>query len=264
MPVITITTEWKPSDFYYGILRGNLFTLCPDARIVDNATGIPPFNISHAAFVIRNSYEHYPKGTIHIICIHTETGSSQDYVIVRAKNHFFIGTDNGIFNLILNSDPDEIVKISHAVNDDELLVFARAAVELLSGKYPVDLGTPLNVIKERVPLRATIDKDVIIGSVIFIDSYGNALTNITKEIFFRIFEKRGYNILIQSNKNYTNHICRYYSDEPVGELLARFNSLDLLEIAINGTDASELLNLNIGSVVRVESDNKSNTSHGLF
>jgi S-adenosylmethionine hydrolase len=264
MRVITITTEWKPSDFYYGILRGNLMTLCPDARIVDNATGIPPFNISHAAFVIRNNYEHYPKETIHIICIHTEISANQDLVIVRAKNHYFIGTDNGIFNLILNSDPDEVVKITNNGNDNELLIFAQTAADLLSGKNPVELGTRLKGIRERVPLRATIDKDVIIGSVIFIDSYGNALTNITKEIFFRIFEKRDYNILIQSNKNCTNHISRYYSDEPVGELLARFNSLDLLEIAINGTDASELLNLTIGSVVRVESANKSTGPNGLL
>jgi S-adenosylmethionine hydrolase len=264
MSVITITTEWKPSDFYYGILRGNLSTWCPDARIVDIATGIPPFNISHAAFVIRNSYEHYPEDTIHIICVHTEKGTDQNFVIVKAKNHYFIGTDNGIFNLILNSDPDKVVKISCGESDNELNVFARTAADLLSGKNLDDLGTPLNRIKERVPLRATIEKDVIIGSVIFIDSYGNALTNITKEIFYRIFEKRDYNILIQSNKNYTNHICQYYSDEPVGELLARFNSLDLLEIAINGSDASELLNLIVGSVVRVESVNKPDARNGLF
>jgi S-adenosyl-L-methionine hydrolase (adenosine-forming) len=264
MPVITITTEWKPSDFYYGILRGNLYRLCPDAKIVENASGIPPFNISHAAFVIRNSYEHYPKESIHIICVHTELGANQDFVIVRAKNHYFIGTDNGIFNLILNSDPETVVKITNNGNDDELFVFAKAAADLLSGQNPAELGTTLKGIRERVPLRATIDKDVIIGSVIFIDSYGNAFTNITKEIFNRIFEKRDYNILIQSNKYYTNHICRYYSDEPVGELLSRFNSLDLLEIAINGTDASELLNLTVGSVVRVELANKSTSSQGLF
>ena len=102
-----------------------------------------------------------------------------------------------------------------------LLVFAQAAADLVSGRNPSELGLPLKGIRERVPLRATIDKNVIMGSVIFIDSYGNALTNITKEIFMRIFEKREYNILIQSNKNSTNHICRYYSDEPIGELLAR-------------------------------------------
>ena len=91
------------------------------------------------------------------------------------------------------------------------------------------------------PLRATIDKDVIIGSIIFIDSYGNAISNITREVFYRVFENKEYRILIQSNKNYTDQISERYSDVPVGEMLARFNKLDLLEISINGADVSELL-----------------------
>ncbi len=252
MPVVTLTTEWKPEDIYHGIIKGKLCSLCPGIAIIDNATGIPAFNISHASFVIRNTFNNYPEGSVHIICVHSEAVKGQDFLIVKARKHFFIGTDNGIFNLILNSDPDEVVKLSHGENEDELEVFAKAASGLLAGKKPSDLGAPLKKISEKLPLRATIDKDVIIGSIIFIDSYGNVISNITREVFFRVFDGRDYRILIQSNKNYTDSILEKYSDVPVGELLARFNSLDLLEIAINGADVSELLSLNVGSVVRID------------
>jgi hypothetical protein len=117
---------------------------------------------------------------------------------------------------------------------------------------------------EKVPLRATIDKDVITGSIIFIDSYGNAISNITREVFYRVFENRQYLVLIQSNKNFTDHISIKYSDEPVGELLARFNLLDLLEISINGGNVAELLSLSIGSVVRVDLANKKSSADKLF
>jgi S-adenosyl-L-methionine hydrolase (adenosine-forming) len=252
MQVVTLTTEWKPDDIYSGIIKGKLCNLCPGVTIFDNATCIPAFNISQASFVIRNTYNNYPKGSVHIICVHYEAKKDQDYLIIKAKDHFFIGTDNGIFNLILNSDPDEIIKIDHDGITDELEVFARAAAGLLMGKNPSDLGIPLKSISERVPLRATIEKDVIIGSIIFIDSYGNAISNITREVFLRVFEKKEFLILIQSNKNYTDHISLKYSDVPVGEMLARFNSLDLLEISINGANVSELLSLAVGSVVRVD------------
>ncbi|MCX6334370.1 MAG: SAM-dependent chlorinase/fluorinase [Bacteroidia bacterium] len=252
MPVITLTTEWKPDDIYHGIIKGKLCNLCPGVTIIDNAIAIPAFNISHASFVIRNTYNNYPKGSVHIICVHSEAIKGQDYLIVKAREHYFIGTDNGIFNLILNSEPDEIIKIDNGESSDELDIFARAASELLKGKKPSELGKPLKTISERVPLRATIEKDVIIGSIIFIDSYGNAISNITREVFHRVFEGRDYRILIQSNKNYTDHILEKYSDVPVGEMVARFNSLDLLEIAINGANVSELLNLNVGSVVRID------------
>jgi S-adenosylmethionine hydrolase len=115
-----------------------------------------------------------------------------------------------------------------------------------------------------VPLRATLDKEVIMGSIIFIDSYGNAISNITREIFYRIFENRGFRISVQSNKNFTENISNSYNDVAVGDLLARFNSLDLLEISINGADVSELLSLEVGSVVRVDTINRTAPSDQLF
>ncbi len=264
MPVITLTTEWRSDDIYNGIIRGKLISRCPEAIIIDNAGNIPSFNISHAAFIIRNTYSSYPEGTVHIICVHTEAAEGQDYLIVRARGHYFIGTDNGIFNLILNSDPDEVIRIAADNTPDELDIFARAASDIVAGKKISELGQPLGALSERVPFRATIDKDVIIGSILFIDSYGNAISNITREVFFRVFSNRPYAILIQSNKNYTNRISDRYSDVPVGELLARFNQLELLEISINGANVSELLSLSVGSTVRVDLANKAASPNRLF
>jgi len=264
MPVVTLTTEWKPDDIYNGIIKGKLSTRCPGAVIIDNAGSIPAFNLSLASFIIRNTYNNYPKGSVHIICVHSEAHKDQDHLIVRAKDHFFIGTDNGIFNLILNADPEEVIRLDNNGISDELEIFARAAADLLAGKKPSDLGTPVKTLTERFPLRATIDKDVIIGSIIFIDSYGNAISNITREVFYRVFENKDYRIQIQSNKNYTDQISQQYSDVPVGEMLARFNQLELLEISINGADVSELLSLSVGSSVRVDLANKTASPNRLF
>jgi S-adenosylmethionine hydrolase len=264
MPVITLTTEWKTDDFYYGILKGKLCSLCPEIPVIDNATGIPVFNIAHASFIIRNTYQNYPKGSVHIICVHSEGMEGRNHLIVKARDHFFIGTDNGIFNLILNSPADEIISISGVSSGDELEIFSKTAAEIISGKEPGELGEKQKDFTEKVPFRATIDKDVIIGSIIFIDSYGNAISNITREVFSRVFDRKDFRILIQSNKHYTEHISTRYSDEPVGELLARFNSLDLLEISINGADVSELLSLSVGSSVRVDRADRVNSPNKLF
>jgi len=264
MPVITLTTEWKPDDIYNGIIKGKLSSMCPGTIIIDNAGNIPAFNISQASFIIRNTYNNYPKGSIHIICVHSEPYKDQVCLIVKARDHFFIGTDNGIFNLILNSEPDEIVIIDNQEVNDELEIFANAAAGLISGKELKDLGKPVATFSERIPLRATIDKETIIGSIIFIDSYGNAISNITREVFDRVFENKDYRILIQSNKNYTDQISVKYSDVPVGEMLARFNTIDLLEISINGANISELLSITVGSNVRIDLANKAASPNRLF
>jgi len=265
MPVITLTTEWKQDDIYYGIIKGKLSRLSPaGTAIIDNAGNIPVFDTAKAAFIIRNTFENYPEGSVHLICVHSETAKSQECLIVKAKNHFFIGADNGIFNLILNSDPDEAVKISGQETLNEIDIFSQTAAALIAGKKPSELGEVVSKINETVPLRATIEKDTIIGSIIFTDSYGNAISNITREVFSRVFDNKEFKIQLQSNRNYTNHISKKYSDVPVGDMLAKFNQLDLLELAINGANISELLSIEVGSTVRIDSANKPAEPNKLF
>ncbi len=264
MALITLTTEWREDDFFHGILRGKLSSSCPDAVVVNNAGGIPPLNIMHGAFVIRNTFCHYPEGTIHLVFVSSEGSGKQPHLVVKARGHWFVGADNGIFNLILNSEPDLIISLNNPDNTDEISLFVNAAAALAAGQPPEMLGKRVSSLSERVPLRATIDRNVIIGSVIFIDSYGNAITNITREIFSRVFDGRDFRILIKSNKYYTEKICRRYSDEPVGEIVTLFNSLDLLEVSINGADLCQLFSVDNGDAVRVEARDDSRVGTGLF
>ena len=264
MPVITLTTSWKQDDYYNGIIKGKLSSLSPGTAIIDNAGNIPAFDIAKAAFIIRNTFENYPEGSVHLIFVHSEAGKNMDYLIVRAKNHFFIGTDNGIFNLILNSEPDEVVKISEQSTLNALDIFPKTAAALIAGKTPSELGSPVLKIKDILPLRAVIDKDTIIGSIIFIDSYGNAISNITREVFLRVFGNREFKVMLQSNRSYADHISEKYSDVDVGDILARFNQLDLLEIAINGANISELLSIEVGSALMIDSANKPAEPDKLF
>ncbi len=264
MALITLTTEWREDDFFHGILRGKLSASCPDAVVVNNAGGIPPLNIMHGAFVIRNTFSHYPEGTIHLVFVSSEGSGNQPHLLVKARGHWFIGADNGIFNLILNSEPDLIISLRNEDHADEITLFVRAAAAIAGGQHPEKLGSKVSGLAEKVPLRATIDRNIIIGSVIFIDSYGNAITNITREIFARVFEDRDFRILIKSNKYYTEKISRLYSDEPVGEIVTLFNMLDLLEVSINGANLCQLFGVETGDAVRVEARDDSREGSGLF
>lgn len=264
MSVITLTTEWRSDDIYAGIIKGKICSLSPNAVIIDNASSVPAFNIPYASFVVRNTYHYYPEGSVHIICVRSEADKETRLLAVKAKGHYFIGTDNGIFNLILNSAPDEAVVLSKQEGKSELEIFAEGAVAILSGKALGEIGQPATEIVEKVPLRATIDKEMVLGSVIFIDSYGNAITNITRDVFLRVFGEKEYRIRFQSNRNNISKISEKYSDVPEGELLAIFNHLNLLEIAINGADISELFNIEIGSPIRIDHHGESQKNNGFF
>jgi S-adenosylmethionine hydrolase len=264
MSLITLTTEWREDDFFNGILKGKISASCPGAQVVNNAGGIPPLNIMHGAFVIRNTYNHYPEGTIHLIFISSEGNGDNPHLLVGAHKHWFIGANNGMFNLILNAAPDVIISLKNEEEADEITLFVKTASALINGKAPESLGKRIGTVSEKVPLRATIDRNVIIGSVIFIDSYGNAITNITREIFARVFDERKFRILIKSNNYFTERISTHYHDEPIGEIVSRFNTLDLLEISINGADLCQLFGIDTGDAVRIEARNQGQENIGLF
>jgi len=256
MPIITLTTDWKQNDFYTGALKGAILTKCPDIQIVDISHQIPPFNISQAAFVIKNSYNHFPEGTIHIIGVDAIPDKGNDYLAIKLNGHFFIGCDNGIFSLIAKGKPENIIHLNKKKNNYPtfpcISLFAETACELAKGRPITELGKKINELITRIPLRATIDDKVITGSVIYIDSYKNAITNITNELFDRVGKNLPFEIYIQSRKYRITRINKTYSETSVGELLALFNSSGLLEIAMNKANLTDLLNLSIGSTIRID------------
>lgn len=257
MPVITITSDWNNNDYYLAAVKGQLLKLNEKFTISDINHNIKALNLSQAAFIIRNSFEHFPENSIHLIYIDSEPSSDRKYLAIKAINHYFIGTDNGIFNLILNEKKAEIVELASIEPDESqsfpgLMTFTDAAYKISKGDPFDSIGKVVKNYSERIPIRATIEENSISGSIIYIDSYGNAITNITKEIFNRAGSNNRYEIYVQS-KHYTlTVINKTYNSVPGGELLAIFNSTGLLEIAINSGNASKLLNLNLNSNIRIE------------
>ncbi len=266
MAVITLTTEWSEYDYYYGVVRGTLASMAPQTAVILNAGSIPPFNTLHAAFVVRNTFHHYPEGSVHLIFVNSEAGYSSRHLLVKARGHYFIGNDNGIFNLIINERPDAVREIKSEKGEDDLRLFARTAAEVIRGSHTDIITSPADdmSIKESVPFRATLDEGAVNGTVIYIDSYGNAITNITRDLFERVFGKKPFTAAVQGSRHHIKSISGKYCDEAAGELLARFNNLDLMEIAINGSSISRLYDLDTGSVVRVTADKSEVPGEGLF
>jgi S-adenosylmethionine hydrolase len=256
MQIITLTSDWNQNDFYVASVKGRILNTCPDVTIVDISHQIQTFNNLQAAFVLRNSFRNFPDGTIHIIAVNSMSDKEKPLVLVKALNHFFITCDNGVFGLLLDEEPEKIIRINTGSGRGSsfvaLDVFCKVACDLIKGKKPEDIGTASNNLNRNIPVLPAIDESLINGSVIYIDSYRNAITNISRELFEKIGKKRPFDIFVQSNHYKINKINSAYNETSAGEILALFNSVDLLEIAINSGNAADLLNLDINSVIRIK------------
>lgn len=256
MGIITLTTDLGHKDFYQAALKGSIVSQFPTVRLVDISHDIPPFDIQNAAFVLKNAYPYFPDKTVHLIGIDSVFNQDTRYLALRYKGHYFVGADNGIFSLVLEGPPEEAVELN-IIQDLKYLhfpltdIFAKAACILAKGGKLADVGEPVVDVVHRTLVQPVVEKDSLRGSVVFIDSFGNVISNISKELFNKV--QRGRNFTLYFRRNETiGQMSWHYNDVPEGEKLCLFGISNHLEIAINKGNASGLLGLNKGDILRLE------------
>jgi hypothetical protein len=255
MPIITLTSDWGQRDYFLAAVKGKILSRLPSVNIIDISHGISPFNLKQASFIIRNSYPHYPQGTVHILSILTEKSEKTPHLAVLYDGQFFIGADNGIFSLIFDHDPQKIIRISQTSEVEAGKIpardrFVESAVHLAAGNPIEQLGEPVSQWKEQLHFLPVVSGDVIRGVVIYINQYENVITNITRELVEKTARGRKYHIEFRGE---LIHGAREtYQEVPIGEIVALFGSTGHLEIAINQGNAASLLGLDINDPVRVE------------
>jgi S-adenosyl-L-methionine hydrolase (adenosine-forming) len=252
--ILTLTTDWNQHDYYGGVLKGRLVTVCQDLKVVEITNQIPSFNLNHAAFVIRHSYKHFPTGTIHLVLVNSENSQSQRMLAFNHNEHFFVVPDNGLIGLIFKEPPQDVFEFPFESNESfsSLNASIKAIDCIYKGGKIEDVAQSVNNFDQRIPLRATIENSAITGSIIYIDSYMNAITNVSKDLFERVGQGRKFDLFVQSQHNRVDRISKTYNEVDPGELVALFNSAGLLEIAINNGHATELLSLSNNSSIRIK------------
>ena len=263
MPVITLTTDMGLKDHYVAAVKGAIITQAPEARIIDISHSIRPFDNAQAAFVLRNAYPDFPRGTIHIIGVNPDTDGDTPHLIVRHDGHYFVGSDNGIFWLLFDGPPHESFELTIKLDDDHAAfptknVFVKAACHIARGGTPEVIGRKVVKIREQVGFRPAVDQQSIRGVVMYIDSYGNVITNISRQLFEEVVRGRPFRIAYGRSSNDITTIHPNYGEVPPGERIALFGASGFLEIAVNkgvegkGGGAARLFGLRVQDPVRID------------
>jgi S-adenosyl-L-methionine hydrolase (adenosine-forming) len=250
MAIITLTSDLGLKDHYVSAIKGSILSRLPNAVIVDISHQIPTYNIQDAAYILKNAYPNFPKGSIHIIGIKSEQTKHTSQVIVFADGHYFIGADTGFFSLLLEQPIDQLIELPSNVSTFPTRdIFAPAAAHLANGGLMQTLGQPKAELLERMPFRAATMGDMIRGTVEYIDSYGNVMCNINEALFKQVGKEREFKI--EFARYEIDRMSNTYNDVPEGEILALFNAAKQLEIAMNNDRASSMLNLKLNDSISI-------------
>lgn len=248
MSIITLTSDFGMKDYFVAAIKGAIYSDLPNAQIVDITHNIAPFNITETAYIIKNAYKHFPKGSIHIIGVDSEANKENKHIALKLDGHYFVGTDNGIISLLTQElNPEKIVEITVqneiTTGFSMLDVFVKVACHIARGGSLDIVGKnclDYKIIKETQAIISPDNKNIK-GAIIYVDNYGNSVSNINKQLVKTVGQGRPFEIVAGRHSFKTIH--QKYSDivdfsippenrYKDGVKLAIFNSADYLEIAI--------------------------------
>ena len=265
MGVVTLTSDYGTKDFFVSAVKGAILSELQNTNIIDISHEITPFHIAEGAYIVKNAYKNFPKKSVHIIAIDTEKQKNKKHIAAHINDHYFITSDSGILSLMFpKTKALEIIEINISGEyETELFpakdIFAKAACHILRGGKLNIIGLKLTSYRSfKTPLPVDVNNNKsLVGEVIYIDHYGNLITNIEKDFFKQ--KKRDRDFIIHLPRgNKIGYIHNTYSDVTEGATLMLFNSSKLLEIAINRADknvesgASTLLGIKEGDQIIID------------
>ncbi len=273
MAVITFTSDYGLVDHRVAAVKGKILTLKEDITIVDITHEIQAYNLLQTAYIVRNAYPYFPKGTVHIISVDSFHTPERKFILYKADGHYFIAADNGLLSLIFyDIKPEAVYDITfNSGYEDELHftstdIFAPVAVHLQSGGLPEVIGRKFLEPKQLSFPRAVFNESerFLVGEIMYVDNFGNVVSNIHRKFFEKCCI--GYDRFIVKFRNLAlSRIHNQYTDivydwknehEYHGKAAAVFNDADLLELTIykgnreNG--AKTLFGLKVGENIYVE------------
>lgn len=238
MSLVALLTDFGVVDPYVGILKGVLATLAPGVAVIDISHGVPPQEVRVGALFLDASWRWFPPGTIYVCVVDPGVGTSRRPVVVRCRDRLFVGPDNGLFGLLPDPETRAITaewgfaERSSTFHGRDL--FAPVAARLAGGARFEDVG-PL--VPDPCPL-ALPAPDGNKGEVLYLDAFGNAVTNLPGRAAGRL-----------SFGTSSARVVRTYGEGPEGDPIALTGSTGRLEIALRNGNAAERWRIRPGDQV---------------
>ncbi len=258
--IIALLTDFGERDYYVAAMKGVIYGIFPNARIVDISHQVERFDIVGGAFVLWKASESFPEGTVYLGVVDPTVGASRDRIIVRTKRNFFVGPDNGL--LWLASKADGIDGIFSIENEAYLLrgrartfegrdIFAPVAAHVASGVPPEEFGREREGMVELDLGQAKVGEGVIECEVIYVDNFGNAITNLEGWMAEELIGIDNLANLRIGSVEENVKFGRTYASVGEGEVLLLVGSHGNLEVAVRGGSASAKLGIRRGDKISI-------------
>lgn len=260
-PIITLTTDFGYREPLSAILKGVILGINPEARIMDLTHGVSKYNVREAALIIGMSFREFPSRTIHVVVIDPGVGSQRRPLLVAAQDHFFVGPDNGVFSVIYNES--ERLRVLHITAEHYFRpersatfhgrdIFAPVAAWLSKGIDEANFGEEISdYVRFHVPSPSKPSETALEGEVIYIDTFGNAMTNIKGKDLESLRALKADGTMRITIKGKEIGFKEFYSQAQDRELYALIDSMGYLELFVYRGNSAKDFGIKIGDTIGI-------------
>ena len=243
MAIVTLLTDFGTADGYVGEMKGVILSAAPAAVVTDISHDLTPHEVDLGRLTLARYWRRFPRGTVHLAVVDPGVGGSRAAIAVASDGRFLVGPDNGLLSPALLVPGAQAVELTIPAHASATFhgrdVFAPAAAQLAMGSSITALGSGLpEPVVRRTPEPRRASSGELLGQVIAIDRFGNAVTN--------LLGNRGTTVVVSGQEL---RLARTYSDLDAGEAGALVGSTGLVEVVVREGRASDLLSLARGSPV---------------
>ena len=255
--LVTLLTDFGLADPFVGVMKGVLFSVDPDVRVIDLTHGVGHGAVAEGAFWLELSYRYFPHGSVHCAVVDPGVGTARAAVVVAAERHFFVGPDNGLLaEVTLHAPHVEVRRIEperHGLLGASNTFHGRDVFAVLAGRLAADqlafadVG-PLAQLQVPSPIPGVVSEaDGFVGNVLTVDHFGNLLTSL-----------RASEVLPATDAPFRLQIAgqtlrsvRTFADAAPGELVALVGSFGTIEVAVRDASAAQRLSPVPGASVKL-------------
>lgn len=259
--IITLLTDYGLRDSYVGALKGAMLTIAPHLKIIDVAHTVPHQDVLEAAYILKGYYRDFPKGTIHLAVVDPGVGGPRRPILVETRGHYFIGPDNGIFSYVYQEQ--NVSQVIHLTATQYFApevsdtfhgrdIFGPVAAHLASDVEARWFGKPVEDFTKLTLPQLKAGPGQLAGEVVYVDRFGNLVTNIDLASFYALAKGRRYRIM--AGGQVLQAISRCYADGQPGQLLALFGCQQTLELSVNKGSAANKLGQGRGLPVIIQAE----------
>lgn len=261
-PIVAMLTDFGYRDHYVGTMKGVIASIAPEARVIDITHGIQPQSVTAGAIALRECWRYFPKHTIFLAVVDPGVGTPRLPIAVETRaGARFVAPDNGLVwpaveqarlkrAVELRSPRFRLPRVSSTFHGRD--IFAPAAAHLSRGASLGAMGPELDAIEPIALPQAAQRGRRITGSVIYVDTFGNLVTNIGREALAGLESSfPGGRLSVRIGRGASVGIVNSYGDVAKGTPLAAFGSFELLEIAVREGSACEFFTASEGAPVSV-------------